>query len=187
MFKPLLTLAVLATTAPWAMAQTAAPTGKKELVARIVQLQQPGVEGLARALVEQPAMQLMQSAGQALQRLPVERRESVGKDIDADARKYVEEATPLVRERALKVSPTVLSPLLEERFSEDELKQIIAALESPLLKRFQQSLGEFQNALREKTVAESRSAVEPRLKALNEATAKRLGLQPQPASSGPKK
>lgn len=187
MFKPLLTLALLATAAPFTQAQTAAPAGKKELVSRIVQLQQPGVEGLARALVEQPALQLMQGAGQALQRLPAERREAVGKDIDADVRKYVEEATPLVRASAVKVSPTVLSPLLDERFTEDELKQIIAALESPVLKRFQQSLGEFQNALREKTVADSRAAVEPRLKALNDATAKRLGLQPAPAASGPKK
>jgi uncharacterized protein len=174
-----------------AWAQT--PAGKKELVARVVQLQQPGVENLARMLVEQPAMQLMQGAGQALQRMPAERREAVGKDIQADVRKYVDEATPLVRERALKASPVVLGTVLEERFTEAELKEIIAVLESPVLKRFQQTLGELQNILRERTVADSRGVIEPKLKALEEATAKRLGIQPPPASTpapaaaGPKK
>jgi hypothetical protein len=194
MFKTLLTVALLAAAASLAapaQAQTPAPTpapaGKKELVARIVQLQQPGVENLARALVEQPAMQLMQSAGPAVQRLPAERRETVGKDIEADVRKYVEEATPIVRDRALKVAPGVLSPVLDERFTEEELKQIVAVLESPVLKRFQQSLSEMQNGLRDKTVAESRSLIEPKLKALQENTAKRLGLQPPAAASGPKK
>lgn len=170
-----------------AWAQT--PAGKKELVARVVQLQQPGVENLARALVEQPAMQLLQGAGQALQRLPAERREAVGQDIQADVRKYVDEATPLVRDRALKASPVVLGTALEERFTEAELKEIIAVLESPVLKRFQQTLGELQNTLRERTVTESRGVIEPKLKALQEATAKRLGIQqPQtPAASGSKK
>ncbi len=185
MIKPLLTVACIATAASFAgpaLAQASAPAGKKELVARIVQLQQPGVENLARVLVEQPAMQLMQAAGQALQRLPAERREAVGKDIEADIRKYVEEATPVVRERALKLSPTVLGPSLDERFTEEELRQIVSVLESPVLKRYQQSLGELQTSLRDKTVAESRGVIEPKLKALQEATTKRLGLQPPPAA-----
>lgn len=166
-----------------------APAGKKELVARVVQLQQPGVENLARLLVEQPAMQLMQGAGQALQRLPAERRDAVGQDIQADVRKYVEEATPLVRERALKASPAVIGTALEERFTEAELKEIITVLESPVLKRFQQTLGELQNTLRERTVTDSRAVIEPKLKALEQSTAKRLGIQqPQaPAASGGKK
>ncbi len=191
MIKPLLTVALIATAASFAgsaQAQASAPTGKKELIARIVALQQPGVENLARVLVEQPAMLLMQGAGQALQRLPAERREAVGKDIEADVRKYVEDATPIVRDRALKASPAVLSPALDERFTEEELKQIVAVLESPVLKRFQQSLGELQNALRDRTVADSRGVIEPKLKALNDATAKRLGMQPPAAAaSGAKK
>ena len=39
--------------------------GKKELVAKVLQLQQPGIEAMARQMAEQPAMQLMQQyAGQ---------------------------------------------------------------------------------------------------------------------------
>lgn len=188
MFKPLLTVALVATAASFAgSAQAQAPAGKKELVAKVVQLQQPGVEGLARQMVEQPAMQLMQGASQALQRLPQERREAVGKDIEADLRKYIDEATPIVRERALKVSPGLIGAALEERFTEDELKQIIQVLESPVLKRFQQVLGEAQQPLRERIVQDARSIIEPKLKALQDSTAKRLGLSPAPAASGAKK
>ena len=63
------------------------------------------------------------------------------------------------------------------------------ALESPLLKRFQVTLGESQRGITEKTVADSRSSVEPRLRAFQEATAKRLGIAvpAAPAASGTKK
>ena len=49
---------------------------------------------------------------------------------DPFVRKYVEEATPIVRERAQKAAPGVMGALLDERFTEDELKQLVAWLES---------------------------------------------------------
>ncbi|OYU41945.1 MAG: hypothetical protein CFE44_26850, partial [Burkholderiales bacterium PBB4] len=45
------------------MAQSAASTpAKKELVAKVLLLQQPAIEGLATQLAQQPAAQLMQGA-----------------------------------------------------------------------------------------------------------------------------
>ncbi len=177
MLKPLVTVTALALLlAGLVHAQT--PSTKKDLVAKIMQLQQPGLEGLARQLVEQPALLMMQQVGGALQRMPAERREALAADIQADARKYVDEAFPLVRDKALKVAPLVIAPALEERFSEDELKQIIATLESPVLKRFQGTMAELQRPLTEKMVADSRSQIEPKVLALQEATAKRLGVSP---------
>lgn len=193
MIKPLLTAAATAALllAGPLHAQAQTTQSKKDLVARVIQLQQPALENLARGLVEQPALQVIQQVGGAIQRLPAERREAVFADIQADARKYVEDTFPLVREKAVKAGALV-APALEERFTEDELKQIIAALESPLLKRFQVTLGESQRGITEKTVADSRSTVEPRLRAFQEATAKRLGIAvpaapAAPAASGSKK
>lgn len=186
MFKPLLTAAAAALLLAGPLHAQTSPA-KKELVAKIIQLQQPGLEGLARQLVEQPALQLMQQVGGAVQRMPAERREAVAADFQADARKYVEETYPLVREKALKAGP-LIAPALEERFTEEELKQIIAIMESPVLKRFQGTVAEFQRPITEKTVADSRSVVEPKVKALQEATAKRLGITPPAATaSGAKK
>ena len=188
MLKSLFTTALVAAAfaasaqAP-APAPGTSPVTKKELVARILQLQQPGIEGMARGLAEQPAMQLMQQAGQALQRMPAERREAVARDIEADLRKYAEEAVPIVTARANKLAPGTIGPLLEERFNEDEMRQVIAMLESPVIRKFQGMAGDMQKALTEKLVGETKADIEPKVRAMQQTVAKRLGLPAQPASA----
>lgn len=170
-------LCVLMTAPALVAAETSA--AKKELIAKVVQLQQGGVEGIARSLVEQPAMALMQQAGQVLQtRIAPEKREEMAKAIQADIRKYVEETNPLLRDKALKMAPGVMGPLLEEKFTEDELKQLVSWLESPVVRRYQQLTPEIQKGLSEKLVAETRSLVEPKLQALDRSVSGRLGLPP---------
>ena len=101
-------------------------------------LQQPGIEQVSRGLVERPAVQMMQEAGLVLQRqTPPDKREALGKQIEAEVKKYVEESVPLVRERALKIAPTTIGPILEEKFTEDELKTLIAWFENPVNKKYQ--------------------------------------------------
>ena len=162
----------------------AAPT-KKELVAKVLLLQQPAIEQAAQALAERPAAQLMQQAGLALQsRVAEDKREATAKEIQADVKKYVDEVVPLVRERAVKLAPATIGTLLEEKFSEDELKQLIAIIESPVNRKFLQLGGEMQKALLDKLVAETQGAVEPKVKALELSIGKRLGLPaPAPAAS----
>jgi uncharacterized protein YqgV (UPF0045/DUF77 family) len=190
----LLLALALATTAG-AQAQTAsAPAGaaapkpalptspaKKALVAKLLQLQQPGIEAMATQLAEQPARQMLQQAGPALQRIPAERREAVAKEVQADARKYVEEAAPVVRDRAVKLAPTTIGTMLEERLTEDELKQVIAILESPANRKFQAMAGDMQRALGEKLVADTRPLIEPKVRTLEETLRKRLEI---PAGNG---
>lgn len=159
-------------------ATTPASAAKKELVARVLQLLQPAVEGVGRQLAEQPAMQLQQGAAAALRRLPAERREALARDLEADLRKYAEDVVPMARERAVRLAPTTLGPLLEERFSEDELRQVIGLLESPVNRKFQQTFPEMQRALAEKLVAETRAEIEPKVRALDQTMSRRLGLGP---------
>jgi uncharacterized protein len=167
-------------------AQTAATSSpaKKELVSKILSLQQGGIEALSRSMTEQPAVQIMQQAGQVLQRMPAERRDAVARDIEADLRKYVEDTVPMVRDKAVKLAPSTIGALLEERFSEDELKQIVALLESPVNRKFQSMTGDMQRAISEKLVAEAKADVEPRLQALQKTVAKRLGMTPEPGNGG---
>jgi hypothetical protein len=154
---------------------------KKALVERVLQLQQPTIEAIARQMAEQPALQMMQSAGPALQRLPAERREAVAKDIQADARKYAEEASPIVRDRAVKLAPTTIGPVLEERLTEAELKEVIAILESPVNRKYQAMGGDMQRALIEKLTADTRPVIEPKLRALEQSMRTRLEI---PAGTG---
>ena len=166
-------------------AQTAST--KKDLVAKVLLLQQPAIEQAAQALAERPALQMLQQAGMALQsQVPADKREAVAKEIQAEAKKYADEAVPLVRERAVKLAPSTVGALLEEKFSEDELKQLIAIIESPVNRKFLQLGGEMQNALIDKLVAETQSAVEPKVKALEQAIGKRLAQAiPSAAASAP--
>ncbi len=158
---------------------------KKELVAKMLQLQQPAVELVARAMAEQPAQLLLQRAGPVLQqRIPPDKRQAVAQEIQADVKKYVDEAVPLVRDRAIALAPSTIGVLLDERFTEEELKQLIAIIESPVNRKFQQLGPEMQKSLTEKLVADSKSLIEPKIRALDSALGKRLGLPP-PAAKAP--
>jgi len=175
-----------------AAAQGSAPPGtpapsaaKKELVQKIIQLQQPEIEVVARSIVERPAAQMMQEAGLAMQRqVPADKREAMGKSIEVEVKKYVDEAYPLVRERAIRLAPSTIGAALEEKFTEDELKQLVTWLESPVNKKFQQ-LGPARNAFVQKVLAESIAAVDPKVGALDARIRVILGLPPAaPAASG---
>jgi uncharacterized protein len=172
---------------------TAAPAvqsspAKKELVAKILVLQQPAVEGIATMLAQQPAAQMMQSANLALQtRVPPEKRDAIAKEIQADVKKYVDEAVPLLRERAVKLAPSTVGALLEERFTEDELKQLVVIMESPVNRKYGQMNNDLQKALSEKLVSETRGVIEPKVRVLEESIYTRFGTEPAAgAASAPK-
>ena len=157
-----------ASTPAVAPTSTASPA-KKELVQKLLLLQQPGIESVARGVVERPASQLMQAAVQALQtQVPPEKREAAGRSIETDVKKFVEESVPLLRERAVKLAPTVLGPLLEDKLSEDDLKQLIAWFESPVNKKYQQIAPELQNNFSQKLIAEAGPLLDAKLQALQQ-------------------
>lgn len=183
--KKLIVTALL-TSAALAHAQTAASAApsspaKKELVQKLMTLQQPGIEGLARNLVEQPAVAMMQAAGRALPNVPADKREAVGKSIEADIKKYVDDANPIVRDRAVKLAPSTIGAAMEEKFTEDELKQLIAWLESPVNKKYAQLGPEIQTGFTQKLVAEARPTIEPKIQALEAKVRTSLGA-PAPAA-----
>jgi uncharacterized protein len=165
-------------------AQAQSAPAKKELVTRILKLQQPGIESMARALVEQPASELLGSAANALPaRVAKDKQDAVAKEIQGDIQKYVDETVPLVQRRAVALAPVTIGPLLEEKFSEDELKQIVGIIESPVYSKFQKMGDDMQQQLVEKLVADTRPTVEPKLRALEQTIGRRLGVTPGQAAA----
>ena len=163
------------------LAGTAAAQGnaKKELVQRVLQAQQFEIENVSRSIVERPAAQMMQEAGLAMQRqVPVEKREAIGKSIEAEVRKYIDDSYPLVRERALKLAPTTIGAVLEEKMTEDELRQLATWLESSTNKKFQQLGPDMRNSFIQKVLTESRPVVDPKIQALDGRIRAILGLPP---------
>lgn len=162
---------------------------KKELVAKVVQLQQSAIENMARELAERPAMAMLQQADGVLNtRVPQEKRAAVAKEIQADVKKYADDAVPMLRDRAVKLGPSTIGALLEEKLTEAELKEVIAMLESPTVRKFQALAGEMEKVLAEKLVAETRTAMEAKISTLEQNVVKRLNAAaPSAGASAPAK
>ena len=176
-----------AQTAASAPAATAAPTSaaKKELVKKLLQLQQANFDGLSRSIVERPAIQLMQAAGQALQtQVPADKREATGKQIETDIKKFVDDSSAILRDRTAKLVPTTFGTGLEEKFTEDELKQFIAWTESPVNKKFQQLLPDIQTAFMQKLAAETSPLLDPKFQAVQQKVRNTLSAAIGNAPSG---
>jgi hypothetical protein len=175
----LLTVA-LAGTSMAAMAQD-----KATLIKQFIDIQRPGIESLARGLVEQSSAPIAQAGSQYLQtQVPEAKRESAAKAADTELKKYFDDAYPIVRDKAVQLAPGALTPLLEQNFSEDELKQLLAWINSPLSKKYQDLNPKMQTALTEKLVTETRGTIEPKMRALDENVAKALGAPTEAPAQG---
>jgi uncharacterized protein len=165
--------------APTAAAPTAAPApsspAKKELIGRVLKLQQSGIERLATAMTEEPAAVLGERASEVIAaRVPKDRQEAVAKEIQAEVQKYLKDTVPQVRKSAQQLAPVTIGQVLEAKFSEDELRQVVTLLESPAYAKYQQFSGEMQQALQAKLVTDTRATVEPRVQAMEKAIGERL-------------
>lgn len=187
MTKTILLLAsVLAFTAG-AQAQTAAVSPQKQqLVDQILQAQQPGIDQLARQLVEQPAVQLLQRAAILVRRnVAADQQQAMLQGLQADVRQYAEAAFPPIRDRARALAPSTLGPLMADKLTEAELQEVLAVFKSEAWAKFQSLAPQMQKSLGEKLVADVKPQMETRLKSLDQVMAKRLGLKPPTSASSP--
>jgi len=168
------------------MAQASAPASpaKKALIDRLLAIQAPSLDLLARELIQRPMVPLMQQAQAALQQVPADKREATGKALEAQAKKFVDDSVPVLKASAVKNLPNTVGALIDERFTEDELRQIVAWMESPVSKKFGGAQPDMQKALIEKIMAESGPTLDQRFKALQQDMGKTLNAAvPKPASS----
>ena len=153
---------------------------KAQLIDHLLTLWHP--EDVVVVMVQRPAVDAVQQARIALQgRVTAERRDATLKDIAVDVQKYIDEATPIARDTARKQLATSVIPMLASQFSEEELKQIIAILESPVKKKFESLIPQMERALGQKVAAESREAIDPKMQALTKA----VGLKLRAATTTP--
>ncbi|MDQ2734344.1 MAG: DUF2059 domain-containing protein [Pseudomonadota bacterium] len=169
---------------------SAQSSAKKALVQKVLQSEQGEIEDIAHTIVERPAEQMLQQASRAIQGAPADKREAMGHAVEAEGRKYADEAYPLVREGALRIAPTTIGAVLEEKMSEDELRQLVAWLDSPVSKKFQQLSVEMRDKFVEKLLEDAQPVVDPKLQALDGRIRIILGLPraaptPSPATMPP--
>lgn len=185
----LLSLTALASHAQSTPAAPSASTpAKKELIQRVLKLQQGGIERLATAMTEEPALLLADRASEIIAaKVPKERQETVAKEVQAELQKYLKDTVPLVRRSAQQLAPGTIGAVLESKFNEEELREIVAMLESPAYGKYQQLSGEMQQSLQAKLVSDTRATVEPRVQALEKTLGDRLTAATSAAAATPAK
>lgn len=155
-------MALVAATA--AAAQTPqVPPEKQALVQRV--LARMSMDSVGLAMLQKPiadqvlqARTLMQGRGVA-----PDRQEAAIKDINAEASKVFEEQAALVRASTRQVMESSVAPLLAQRFSDEELKQLAAILESPVLAKFEAVTPEIKKTVGENVAKANQAQVNARL------------------------
>lgn len=176
-----LTLAATTLLAPVAQAQT-----KKQLIDKILAIQKPQYEQFGQMMAQAPVQPLVQQAAQVLRaRVPEDKREAVGKAMDAELQAYLKDVTPALRASAVKHANEVIGSKLEASFNEAELKQLVGYLESPVIKRYNQLGPEFQQALGQKVAADNKALVESKARALDAKLVDLLGIKPTTPAPAP--
>ncbi len=146
---------------------------KQALVDQVLKLW--NIDTIGQSMLQVPVADAVQQARAMLQgRAAPDKRDAAMNDIVGEAKQFMAEATPITRASADKLIPTTIAPLLAERYTEEELRQLIAILESPVKKKFEAMLPEMQKTLGEGVAADTRPVIDPKLQGLKEKIGLRL-------------
>lgn len=176
-----LALANLAATT--ALAQTA--NSKTELAARVVALQQGReLDRLVTQLAGSTSQELIAIwAPKLAANVPKAKQQKASEDMNAELKKYADDANQLIAKQVKKVSADVLVPAYADRFTQEELQQIAAFFESPVIKKYQAAAPELGSIFIQKLVEASRADVLARARQFDDAALQIVG---SPQSNEPK-
>ena len=167
-----------------AEAQTADP--KIEWATKVVALQQgPELDRLVQQLSGGATQELIASWGPKLEAsVPKAKQQKASEDLNVELKKYSEDANKLIGKQVSKVSTDTLVPAYMEKFTLEELKQLVAFFESPAIKKYQSTAPELGNIFVQKLIEASRTDVMARAKQFDDAAVKIVGSTPAPAAPG---
>ena len=161
-------------------AQTADP--KLEWATKAVALQQgPELERLIGQLADSATQDILQNWGAKLQSdVPPAKIEQAKERLNIELKKYFDDVSTTINGKAGKVSANALIPAYMERFTVDELKQLVAFFESPAIKKYQSAAPELGSLFVKQLIEETRSDVIVRSRQFDDAATKIIGTAPAP-------
>ncbi len=192
--KKLLTTIVFVSIAilPPAMAQTADP--KLEWATKVVALQQgPELERLVNQLADSASQDVLQAWAPKLQaNVSKEKMQQARESLNTELKKYFDDVYKTINSKTTKVSTDALIPVYMQKFSLEELKQLVAFFESPAVKKYQAAAPELGNAFVQQLIEATRADVTARGKQFDDAATKIIGsvpaaTQPEKSKPAPKK
>ena len=161
-------------------AQTADP--KLEWAAKAVALQQgPELERLIGQLADSATQDILQNWGPKLQSdVPPAKMEQAKESLNTELKKYFDDVSTTINSKAGKVSVNALIPAYMERFTLEELKQLVAFFESPAIKKYQSAAPELGSLFVKQLIEETRSDIIVRTRQFDGAATKIIGTAPAP-------
>ncbi len=164
-------------------AQTADP--KLEWATKAVALQQgPELERLVGQLADSATQEILQNWGAKLQSdVPPAKMEQAKEGLNNELKKYFDDVSKTISGKVSKVSTTALIPAYIERFTLDELKQLVAFFESPASKKYQAAAPELGNIFVRQLIDETRADVTARSRQFDDVATKIVGSTPAPKAS----
>lgn len=148
------------------------PPAKGALVQRV--LDKMGLDAVGLQMLQMPVADMLRQSRVVVQsRVPADKQDATMKDITAEATKFVEQETPALRASTHAIVQSSVAPLLAQKFSEDELKQLAGILESPVLAKFEGVLPELKRAVGENVAKANAAQIQPRMTELQN----RVGLK----------
>ena len=159
-------------------AQTADP--KLEWATRAVALQQgPELERLVGQLADSATQNILQNWGPKLQsNVAPAKMEQAKEGLNAELKKYFDDVSKTINGKVGKVSSSALIPAYMERFSLDELKQVVAFFESPAIQKYQSAAPELGSLFVKQLIEETNADVMARTRQFDDAATKIVGAGP---------
>jgi hypothetical protein len=157
-----------------AFAQTAAgvPPEKQALVQRV--LDKMALDAVGLQMLQAPVADMMRQSELLVKtRVPADKQEAAMKDIAQEASKFMEQEVPPLRASTHAIVQANVAPLLAQKFSVDELKQLAAILESPVLAKFESIVPEMKKTVGENVAKANQATIQPKMNELQN----RVGLR----------
>ena len=156
-----------------ACAQAASvPAEKQALVNRV--LAKMALDGVGLQMLQAPVAEMVrQSRVVVTSRVPADKQDAVMKDVTAEASAFMEKEAPALRASTQAVVQTSVAPLLAQKFSLEELKQLAEILESPVLAKFETLVPEMKKTVGDNVAKANGPQIQPKMTELQN----RVGLR----------
>lgn len=184
--KKLLTALLIAGCAFSASSQTPTADPKLELATKVVALQQADLDGLVGQLVSAASQDIV--AGWAPRfdsSVPKARQAKATEEFNAELTKFAADANKIISAKVGQSNTEALIPAYMERFSLEELRQLAAFFESPVIRKYKTATPELVDVFVKKLVASTQSDIQARAKQFDAAASKIVGSAPAAPAAKP--
>ncbi len=154
----------------------AASDAKRELATKLVALQRgPEMERMIFQLTSSAVQPEIAKWGPKLENMPKAAQEKAREQLNTELKALGDNARKVITAQMDKSSQTTLVPAYLERFSEDEMKQLLAMFEAPAFKKYQAAAPDLGNAWVKDVVDSTRNEVLEMAKSFDVTATKIIG------------